>query len=315
MQTILGGGGAIGVPLAKELTNYTDKVRIVGRTPKKVNESDEVVAANLLNFDEVLMAVEGSDVAYLTVGLTYSTKVWQKEWPVVMRNVIDACKQHATKLVFIDNVYMYDSGYTDNMTEETPVNPSSEKGRVRAEIASMLFAEVERGELTALIARSADFYGPGKVNSLINTSVVEALKNRKPVRWIGNKNKVHNFTFTLDAAKAAALLGNTADAYNQVWHLPTDKTLLTGSDWIALFAKEMQVKARCKEISFWKLKMLSLFIPILREFSEIYYQYSQNYFFDSSKFHRRFNFDVTGVEYGIHLILNAESKNERYKLL
>ena len=29
--------------------------------------------------------------------------------------------------------------------------------------------------------------------------------------------------YTPDAARAVALLGNTPDAFNQVWHLPTDK--------------------------------------------------------------------------------------------
>ena len=43
MQTILGSGGAIGIPLAKELLKYTDKVRLVARHPKKVNESDELL--------------------------------------------------------------------------------------------------------------------------------------------------------------------------------------------------------------------------------------------------------------------------------
>lgn len=35
MQTILGAGGDIGTPLAKELRRYTDKVRLVARNPKK----------------------------------------------------------------------------------------------------------------------------------------------------------------------------------------------------------------------------------------------------------------------------------------
>jgi hypothetical protein len=35
-------------------------------------------------------------------------------------------------------------------------------------------------------------------------------------------NKKHSFIYTPDAAKATAILGNTPDAYNQVWHLPTD---------------------------------------------------------------------------------------------
>ena len=36
MQTILGSGGAIGVQLAKELTKYTNEIRLVSRNPLAV---------------------------------------------------------------------------------------------------------------------------------------------------------------------------------------------------------------------------------------------------------------------------------------
>ena len=35
MQTILGSGGALGIPLAKELKKYTNQIRLVSRSPKK----------------------------------------------------------------------------------------------------------------------------------------------------------------------------------------------------------------------------------------------------------------------------------------
>ena len=41
MQTILGAGGAIGTDLAKELTAFTKKIRLVSRNPQKVNDTDE----------------------------------------------------------------------------------------------------------------------------------------------------------------------------------------------------------------------------------------------------------------------------------
>ncbi|MEO7048046.1 MAG: NAD(P)H-binding protein, partial [Ferruginibacter sp.] len=107
MQTILGSGGAIGSPLAKELLNYTKHIRLVARNPKKVNETDELVKADLTNADDVDKAVAGSDVVYLTVGLPYKLSIWEQQWPLVMKNVIEACKKHRAKLVFLDNVYMY----------------------------------------------------------------------------------------------------------------------------------------------------------------------------------------------------------------
>lgn len=51
-------------------------------------------------------AVTGSDVAYLTVGLPYKAGVWEAQWPVVMRNAIEACRVSGSKLVFFDNIDM-----------------------------------------------------------------------------------------------------------------------------------------------------------------------------------------------------------------
>ena len=179
MQVILGAGGPIGNGLAKELKKYTDKVRLVSRNPQKVNADVELMPGDLLHRDFVDKAVSGADVAYLTVGLPYRIKVWEAHWPVIMENVIAACKKHNTKLVFFDNIYMYDKTKLNPMTEETPVAPSSGKGRVRADIAGKLLDEARSGGLKALIARSADFYGPGIRNAMFNEMIVKNLQKGK----------------------------------------------------------------------------------------------------------------------------------------
>src|SRR5215218_6370420 len=117
MQTILGAGGAIGNSLAKELLHYTDTIRLVSRNPKRINERDELVAADLTNASATADAVRGSEVVYLLAGIPYKLKVWQEQWPVIMQNVIEACKQHNAKLVFFDNIYMYDEKSLGNITE------------------------------------------------------------------------------------------------------------------------------------------------------------------------------------------------------
>jgi uncharacterized protein YbjT (DUF2867 family) len=94
MQVILGGGGAIGTELAKALKAYTDRIRIVSRTPKKVNSDDEIIAADLTDAAAVGKAVEGAEIVYLTAGLPYKLAVWKELWPEIMKNVIAACKQH-----------------------------------------------------------------------------------------------------------------------------------------------------------------------------------------------------------------------------
>lgn len=298
MQTILGSNGTIGTYIAKELPKYTDKIRLVSRNPQKVNPGDELVSLDLLEAEKVSQAVKGSEVVYLTVGIVYKLKQWQKQWEIIMRNAIHACKKHDAKLVFFDNVYPY--GKVDGwMTEETPIHPCSEKGKIRARLDEMIMYDVERGNLQAIIARAADFYGPDTPLSFVNTMVIENYLKGKKAQWMIDENKKHSFTYTPDAAKATALLGNTESAYNQVWHLPIDKNALTGKEFMELAAQIIGVKPQYTVLKKWMIQMAGMFNHNIKETVEMLYQLDSDYLFDSSKFDKAFDFKTTTYKEGI----------------
>jgi len=307
MQTILGSGGAIGTELAKALKEYTSDIRLVSRNPQAIHETDELVAADITNADETLKAVEGSEVAYLAIGLPYSYKVWKEIWPKVMRNTIDACKANNTKLVFIDNIYMYDPEHLANMTESTPINPGSKKGEVRKEILEMLMNEVESGNLNALVARCADYYGPGiNATSMLTETVFKKLANNEKTNWLGPLNFKHSFTYVPDAGKGTAILGNTEDAFNQVWHLPTAADPMTGQEIADAIAKGMGKKAKTMVLTRFIASIMGVFMPVMKELKEMMYQYDREYVFNSKKFEDRFNFTPTSYEEGIAAVLASD---------
>ena len=299
MQTILGAGGAVAIELAHELKKYTDKIKLVGRNPKKVNDDDEVFSANLLDRKLINDAVAGSDVVYLTAGLEYNIKVWRRDWPVIMQNVIDACIAHNAKLVFFDNVYMYAPEEIPHMTEESRMAPATEKGKVRAELIKMIFDAIEKRKLTAMVTRSADFYGKNVKTGFLNIGVIDNFKKNKKAFWQSDANKIHSFTYLPDAAKAVALLANTPDAYNQVWHLPTSSQKWTGKEFVNYIAKQMHVKPRYYILSKLMISLLGIFSPSLKELKEMQYQNDRDYFFDSSKFEKKFMVQPTTYEKGI----------------
>src|SRR5437870_1566119 len=131
MITILGAGGAIGNELVKILAATNRPFRLVGRNPRPTPGATEVVAADLADRDQTIRAVAGSTVVYLLVGLKYDRRVWQEMWPRIMSNAMEGCKRAGAKLVFFDNVYMYGK-VSGPMSEETPFNPCSRKGEIRA---------------------------------------------------------------------------------------------------------------------------------------------------------------------------------------
>lgn len=308
LQTILGSGGGIGIPLARELKIFTNQIRLVGRNPKKVNDTDELFPADVNDLSQIDKAIAGSAVVYVTIGFEYNLKVWQKTWPSFVEEVINSCIRHNAKLVFFDNIYMYGKIAVPFMTESSPVDPPSEKGRVRQKLREMILQAVEKGRLTALIARAADFYGPDNKNSALTIMVADNLMKGKKAQVFGNPGKIHTYTYTPDAAKATAILGNTPDAYNQEWHVPTTKEKLTTLQWTELIAKELNTEAKIQKVPAFMLHLLGIFVPIMREFPEMLYQYEQDYIFDSSKFEKRFGLFATPAEEGIKRLVDSLKK-------
>jgi len=302
-QTILGSGGAIGIPLTRELKKYTDQIRLVSRNPRKVNDTDELFPLDVSDLKQIEKAIAGSDVVYVTIGFQYNTKIWQNTWTLFMQAVINACEAHNAKLVFFDNVYMYAASAIPFMTEKSPIQPPSVKGTVRKQLHEMIMREVEKHSLTALIARAADFYGPNNRNSALAEMVVKNFLKGKKAQAFGDIDKVHTYTFTPDAAKATALLGNTTDAYNQVWHVPTTKEKITTRQWIELIAQKFSVEVKVQRVPEWMIHLLGVFIPIMREFPEMLYQYEQDYVFDSTKFEKRFGITATPPQEGIRIMV------------
>lgn len=297
-QTILGASGAVGTELAKALYNYKRDIRIVSRNPKRVNPEDELFPADLMNAEQTSNAVAGSEIAYLVVGLQYSTAVWQEQWHIVMKNVIDACKKHKTKLVFFDNIYALGK-VNGPMTEESPMNPCSKKGEVRAKIGKMILDEMSAGSLTALIARAPDFYGPNTPLSLPEQMVFANLRKGKTAQWLINADVKHSFIYTPDAGKATALMGNTPDAYNQIWNLPVDNKDLTGREFVAMASETAGQKNKIMVLPKFMVKTVGLFVPAVKESVEMLYQYDSEYLFDCTKFNIAFNFKATPYAEGI----------------
>ncbi|HJZ77844.1 MAG TPA: NAD-dependent epimerase/dehydratase family protein [Vicinamibacterales bacterium] len=304
MQTVLGANGVIGRELSRRLPEYSDRIRQVSRSPKRVNATDELFSADLLDAKATADAVSGSTVAYLVAGLKYDHKVWEEQWPKVMRNAIDACKRHGSALVFFDNVYAY--GHVAGvMTEATPYNPRSRKGEVRARIATMLMDEVKRGELRAMIVRAADFYGPDASLSVTHATVTERVKAKKTPQWLGNAKAVHTLTYTPDAGRCLAALGNTASAYGQVWHALTSKEPITGEQYVRIACELSGRPYALQVVPRWMLFLMGIFVPVVRENVEMLYQFEYDYRFDSSKAERALGLAATGYREGIAAALKS----------
>ncbi|MDC8101037.1 NAD-dependent epimerase/dehydratase family protein [Chryseobacterium rhizosphaerae] len=306
IHTVLGASGAIGHAVIKALQDKNLPIRAVsGHSMQGV----EWVYADLQDPILTQNAVQGSGYVYLCVGLPYDSLIWAAKWPVIMKNVINACEQSGSVLIFLDNVYMYDPYYLQSpFDENTPQHPSTKKGSTRKLITEMMLDAVKKKKIKAVIGRSADFYGPFSKNSPFYISFLERmLSNKNPV-FLGNPDKTHTYAYTMDNGKALVLLALDPSTYGKVWHLPTEQPI-TIKHVTTIFNKVLGKKYEVKVILPILRKVLSLFSKTIREASEMNYQYEHDYIMISDQFKKHFpDFQTTPYESGIREMVTSFTK-------
>lgn len=305
MQTILGAGGQIAEELTRELhRNYTQDIRLVSRNPHRVNDSDQLMSADLMDAAATEQAVRGSEIVYLTVGLPLDSDLWEQRFPTMMQNTIAACQQHGSKLVFFDNTYMYPRDSTPQ-TEETAFAPVGRKATVRAQVAQQLLDQIEARTIEAVIGRAPEFYGPDKTQSLTNTAIFQRIKRgQRPLVPVSAHTR-RSLIWTPDASRALALIGNTASAYGQTWHLPVDPNLLTYDQMIKVASKVVGKKIPFTTVPEWAFRIGGMLNKSVRESEELLPRYRQDNVFESAKFQAAFpDFTVTQYREGIRRILS-----------
>ncbi|WP_035280789.1 NAD-dependent epimerase/dehydratase family protein [Brevibacterium album] len=311
-QTILGAGGQIAVELARELgRTRTGELRLVSRNPRAVNDTDTLARADLTDAEQTRAAIAGSDSVYFTAGLPPKTELWEAQFPAMLGNALDAARAAGSRFAYFDNTYMYPQD--DRVqTEGTAFAPFGRKGRVRAEMANMVLAEMERGDIPVLIARAPEFYGPGRTQGFTNSLVIDRMKAGKrplvPVR----ADRRRSLIWTPDASRGLAALGNAPDAYGQTWHLPVDDSLPTYRQFVDMAAAEFGTDGKYTVLPEWALSAAGIVSPEAREIRELLPRYASDNVFDATKFRARFpDFRVTTYREGLGIIRNETERSAR----
>ena len=303
LHLVLGGSGAIGRGVIKELQKRGLQVKAVERS--KEVDGIETVKADLLDMTQAKKAIRGADFVYLCVGLSYQSKYWQENWPRLMRNVIQACSESKSKLIFFDNWYMYGPPLPVPIVENSPQNTQTKKGLARKETADLLLEAHRAGSVKALIGRSADFYGPMAINSGLYSNILKRMLEGKNPQWIGNPKTQHTYAYTDDNSRALIELALDERCYGEVWHLPVEKPTTTYS-MLDLFNAELGKTYKLSVMPKPMLKILSIFIKGLKELDEMSYQFESDFVMSDKKFRSHFpQFKTTPYNIGVKEMVDS----------
>jgi len=297
VHSVIGGNGTIGAVAVRHLAAAGCEVRIVQRHPRLIEGAVATASADVFDLDGLTKAVEGSDVIYLILGLPYDAKVWLEGFPRAVSHAVEAARRVGARLVYFDNVYMY-GPVQGVMTEDTPDNPTTQKGLARARAARVLIEAVEKGAIRGLIARSADFYGDYRPFDQVK-AIAEKLEKGRKAQLLLRADKVHSLTYIPDAGRAVAVLGQQADAFDAIWHMPTDPNALTGAQLVELIGALLGKEARHTVLPKLLLRMVGLFDGTVRGLLEMSYQFEQDYRVDSSKITQAYGLTATPMRQGL----------------
>lgn len=290
LHVVLGATGGVGQSIAQALATQGAQVRAVNRSGRPVEgTAAEVVAADLMNRESTLAACQDARIIYHCAGLPYQQ--WETSFPVMLENIIAAASATGATLVYTDNCYMY-SPTSQPLTEESPQEPVTRKGKIRKQLADTVLAAHAEGRIRATIGRAVDFYGPGVRSSAVGEQLFGALVRGKRVPWLGKLDVPHALSYVDDFARGLITLGTHEQALGQVWHIPAAPAL-TGREYIALASEVAGVRARPLVASAAVLRLLGLTNPVLRESVEMLYEFTAPYLFDASKYARTFGGEPT----------------------
>jgi nucleoside-diphosphate-sugar epimerase len=290
------GAGQVGTPLAAKLLEDGRRVRVVRRSRGDVAPGAELLTGDALDPAFCATACEGAEAVYHCMNPPYDSAAWAEVVPRVMDNLIAAAGRARARLVVLDNLYMLGRNGGRPMNEDTPVNPCSRKGEIRARAAERLFGAHRKGEVVAVCGRASDYYGPRGTLTYLGDYFWKPALGGKSVWSPVDPDAVHSYHYIPDVAAGLAQLGRAhADALGRAWMLPCEPAG-TMRDLIARFARALGRPIRVSKVPKPVLKAVGLFAPLVREMNEMLYQWDEPFIVDDRRYRERFSPKTTAAD-------------------
>ncbi|MET7799203.1 NAD-dependent epimerase/dehydratase family protein [Streptomyces decoyicus] len=292
LHAVLGAGPA-GTTLAGELARRGHAVRLVSRSvPDSAAEGIERFAADVSTPEGALAAVHGATVVYHCVNVDYHRQV--EVMPRVQQAVLAAVETTGARLVVLDTLYPYGPTHGEVMTEETPWRATSRKGRMRAQLDERYLAAHRAGRARVVLGRSADFVGPGVLNSTLGGAVFPGALTGGEVLGMGDIDLPHSYTDIRDVASGLATLGAHPEGDGRIWHLPTAPAVTTREIYSMI---EERVGRPVRSVILAEPRPFGPFdATFMDEYAEMFYQHTEPQIVDSAAFARTFGIHPTPLE-------------------
>jgi len=289
LHVVVGAGG-LGRAVATDLVSRGERVRLVSRSGGAAPAGVEYGRADATNPTELDEALAAASVVYQCAQPTYTR--WAEEFAQLQTGILEATIRQGADLVIADNLYMYGDPDGAVITETSPQNPTTKKGRVRKAMADAALEAHRDGRLRVAISRPSDYFGPGHDQSS-RATFGNAVRG-KAMQFFGRTDQPHTLSYIVDAARAMATLGTTDAGWGSVWIPPAQPAITQREFAERVWAAAGNTgKPRMSVAGRRTIGLVGLVVPIVREFGEMGYLYEKPFVVDSSHFESTFGVSAT----------------------
>ncbi|MDN3242415.1 NAD-dependent epimerase/dehydratase family protein [Glycomyces tritici] len=291
-ERIVVGAGATGSATARRFAANGDRVRVITRSGSGPEVPGvELVALDATRTDELTAAAEGAATVVNAAMTDYHT--WPETMPPLYDSILAAAERVGADYVMLGNHYAYRE--TDGpITERTPLEPHTRKGRVRAQLWRQALAAHEAGRVRVTEIRAGEFLGPGAFSSF-NFLVAPRILRGELALTDGNPDAANTFTFVEDAAAALVAAAGSENAWGRAWNAPAlTATIRQVADRLADL--KGAPRPRLEALTERDLTLLGFSAPIWHEFIEMAYMADRPFVVDDRDIREAFGLKASSLD-------------------
>ena len=285
-------GGAVAMAFAAAGWRVLAQRRAGGEAPAPV-AGVEWVLADAADTATLQRAAAGACVVVHAMNPAYTAAAWRAEAPGLMQSAIDLAAALRAHLLFPGNVYNYGAGMPALLSPDTAQRPSTEKGRIRADLEQQLAQGARQHGLAATVIRAGDFFGAGS-GSWLDQVIVKKLPQGR-VTWPGAVDAPHAWAYLPDLAKVFVDVAEAGGEAGSCEVLHFAGHTVTGHDWLTALTEVAWERGwlprdgalRTSRMPWGLMRLVSPFVPVVASLREMRYLWDVPHALDGAALARR----------------------------
>jgi nucleoside-diphosphate-sugar epimerase len=278
---VLGATGGIGGHVARGLAERGWTVRALNRNAAAAALSEprfQWMQGDAMSADDVATAAAGAELIVHAVN-PRGYKDWDKLVLPMLDNTIAAARRNGALILLPGTVYNYSPDIFPTLSEDSPQHPATRKGAIRVELERRLEAAAAKGDVSVLIVRAGDYFGPRAGGSWFSQALVTPGKPVTAVRLPNGKGTGHQWAYLPDVAETMLRLVDRRAELPRFARFHFDGFRdEDGMRMVEAIGRVIGRRPKVKAFAWWTLRLAAPFVPVAREIVEMRYLWSRPVF-------------------------------------